>query len=225
MTVDVVVPVYAKTEQTEDMARRSVYNLREKHGDTVRIIIIDNGADADRDFGGDVYERFETNRGYGGGVNAGLEHTVSDPVVVSSIDIFITTPFDVLRLASYANIAQGLISPNAHRVRDGIDTEELEQPDCDFWGGIFAMPRALFESLGGIDTENFPLRFGDTDFGVRAAKAGWPVQRDPQIVVQHHDPSLSTTFMPTDDMLTEWDRLFELHGDFVQDAWKAKQWR
>jgi GT2 family glycosyltransferase len=219
VVIDVVVPVYAKNAVTEAMAHASLANLKDGNPEA-RVIVVDNGAAADRDFPHDVYVRLTENRGFAGGTNTGLALTESEFIGVSSIDVFMP-PGTIRQLVD----RRAVVSPLARRWRYGVETDEWEQPRCCFWGGLFVMHREVYEATGGMDEQTFPLRFSDTDFGVRCAKAGFRLRRSRQAVVEHHDPSISTLFMNDDDMRAEYDRLFAVHGEFTPDAWSYKQWR
>lgn len=223
--IDVVVPVYAITDFTVDMARRSLAQLKANTPGAC-VIVVDNGSTTDRSaiFPNDVYLRLEANQGFAGGVNHGLRATTSDPIAVGSIDVFVP-PGWLEPLCKAAIENNGVASPAATRVRYGVDSGESEQPNCVYWGGLFVMTRAVYEATGGMDEENFRLRYSDTDFGVRAAKAGFWLGRVTETLVEHHDPSISTLFMPADEQDAEWERLFEIHGQFPMDAWHLGHWQ
>lgn len=223
MPTDVIVPVYTKTAYTEELASMSLWQLKHSQPD-LNIILVDNGWPHDR-FGTlcHDYIRLEENQGYAGGVNAGLERSTSDIIVVSSIDVFV--PQNWLWHLSYRVVAEGggIASPAAKRFMYGTDLDELEAPECAFWGGIFAMTRDVYDTIGGLDTENFRLRWSDTDYAIRAVKAGFYVGRVHELVVEHRDPSISTLFMDKVEVDQELQRLYEVHGEFEFGRWKAEQ--
>lgn len=216
--VDVIVPVYTRNETSEQMAYKSLAQLRANSPDYMRLIVVDNGWHEDRDFGADVYIRFDENRGYAGGVNAGLDVCNAATVVVSSIDVFVPVAW-MYPLVVSAQETIGVISPLARRYLYGVDTGEDEVPNCVYWGGIFAVPLFVMRELGGMDAVNFPLRYADTDFGVRAAKAGFFVARQPMVTVEHHDPSMSTLFMDRGEQDAELAKLQAIHGKFPMHEW------
>lgn len=223
MSVDIVVPVYVKNEYSLALARHSIPQLMERS--RARVIVVDNGSElSELDLPHDLFVSLPENRGYSGGVNAGLLLADADVVVISSIDVFVPEGWQepVVHDALYH---WGVASPSAVKIRYGTNTGELESPLCVYWGGIFAAPRAIFDQLGGMDVDNFPLRFADTDFGVRAAKAGFWVGRVDDVLVEHHDPSMSTLFMPTEELQREYDRLFEVHGEFPMYEWHLGHWQ
>lgn len=223
MDVDIIVPVYVKNQYSFDMAKRSIQQLIERSD--ARVIVVDNGSGLrDDDLPSHQFVKLPLNRGYSGGVNSGVLLSTADMLVISSIDVFVPEGWqEPLTEAAAKN--RGVASPSAVKFRYGTDTGEMEVPQCVYWGGIFAVPYDVFMALGGMDSSNFPLRFADTDFGVRAAKAGWWVGRVEEVVVEHHDPSMSTLFMPTEELQRELDHLFEVHGEFPMYEWHLGHWQ
>ena len=215
--LDIIVPVYAKTPQTAEMARESVRTLRETTRSVFTLVAIDNGSTVPLDLDCEVL-RLDENAGYAGGVNAGLVLSEGEFICVSSIDVFTPHDWDTQMIAT-ANARRGIASPRARRWMYGVDLGEWEQPDCCYWGGIFVMPRVVYETIGGLDTVNFPLRFSDTDYAVRAARAGFWLGRVARVIVEHRDPSISTLFMNSEAVQAEYERLFERHGQFEPFAW------
>jgi GT2 family glycosyltransferase len=215
--IDVILPVYATTDQLVDMAWEALSRL-----DGARRIVVDNGWHLDRRFPCEVYVRLGENQGYAGGVNAGLELATAEAIVVGSIDVYVRPGWH--RLVEVALERGGIATPQAERYLDGEPTGDFELPDCDYWGGIFAMPREVYSTIGGMDTEHFRLRHGDTDYAIRAAKAGIWVGRVPEVVVEHRDPSMSTLLMGEAAVAEEFERLQQVHGPFEVYEWKASDW-
>jgi O-antigen biosynthesis protein len=52
--------------------------------------------------------------------------------------------------------------------------------------------RALFERLGGMDAEHFPVAFNDVDFCLRAREAGYEVIYTPHATLYHHESVTKT---------------------------------
>ncbi len=52
--------------------------------------------------------------------------------------------------------------------------------------------RAVFEKLGGLDEERFPVAFNDTDFCLRAREAGYEVIYTPYAALYHHESVTKT---------------------------------
>jgi GT2 family glycosyltransferase len=75
------------------------------------------------------------------------------------------------------------------------DDGRWEKPlDVEFViGALFAVPRDLWDRLGGFDDFYNPAYFEDADFCARARRAGRAVVCDPALRVRHHG-NVSTEF-------------------------------
>jgi GT2 family glycosyltransferase len=52
--------------------------------------------------------------------------------------------------------------------------------------------RKVFDELGGLDAENLPVAFNDTDFCLRAREAGYEVLYTPHAALYHHESVTKT---------------------------------
>ena len=52
--------------------------------------------------------------------------------------------------------------------------------------------RAVFEEIGGLDAENLPVAFNDTDFCLRTREAGFEIVYTPHAVLYHHESVTKT---------------------------------
>lgn len=52
--------------------------------------------------------------------------------------------------------------------------------------------RAVFDEIGGLDAENLPVAFNDTDFCLRAREAGYEVIYTPHATLYHHESVTKT---------------------------------
>ncbi|MCA9880845.1 MAG: glycosyltransferase, partial [Thermomicrobiales bacterium] len=52
--------------------------------------------------------------------------------------------------------------------------------------------RAVFDEIGGLDAENLPVAFNDTDFCLRAREAGYEVVYTPHATLYHHESVTKT---------------------------------
>jgi GT2 family glycosyltransferase len=52
--------------------------------------------------------------------------------------------------------------------------------------------RAVFEEIGGLDAENLPVAFNDTDFCLRTREAGFEVVYTPHAALYHHESVTKT---------------------------------
>ncbi|HZS36048.1 MAG TPA: glycosyltransferase [Polyangia bacterium] len=92
--------------------------------------------------------------------------------------------------------------------------------DVDYCSAAFLLtPRALFESLGGLDEAFAPAYYEDADYCVRAWKAGRRVIYDPDAVVLHYEFASSASRAQAIRMQAERRGLFaEKHAE-----WLARQ--
>jgi GT2 family glycosyltransferase/glycosyltransferase involved in cell wall biosynthesis len=179
------------------------------------IIVVDNGStDGSAAF---LAERFpqvhvvalETNRGFGGGANAGVRAARNGIVVLLNNDMRVDAGFLDPLLAGFRNESVFAVSCQiffsdpekrreetglteghwrdgtlrlGHRVDDGI----RDLYPC-FWGGggSCAFDRAKFLEMGGFDPLLRPFYIEDADLGYRAWKRGWQVLYQPASVVFH----------------------------------------
>jgi GT2 family glycosyltransferase len=70
----------------------------------------------------------------------------------------------------------------AYMLQDGSPEAQLKEPfEVDWLPGMGTLvPATIYTALGGFDQTWFPQYFGDTDFCLRARKAGIPVMVDPR---------------------------------------------
>jgi GT2 family glycosyltransferase/tetratricopeptide (TPR) repeat protein len=87
-------------------------------------------------------------------------------------------------------------------------------------GAFMAMPRTLFDRLGGFDEANFIIAYNDIDMCLRAREAGEIILYDPHITLIHHE-SISRGANLTKDMVA-WDcaELEALHRRWGQALFK-----
>lgn len=72
-------------------------------------------------------------------------------------------------------------------VDSAVHSEPLAVDACR--GNLVAIPRAVVEAIGYPDAKNLPQYFADTDYSLRATKAGFACQLDPLAVVEEMEHS------------------------------------
>jgi GT2 family glycosyltransferase len=75
--------------------------------------------------------------------------------------------------------------------------------DWDFGlvaGRFMFFPKELWRDVGGFD-ERLRSHMGDTDFAIRAERAGWPIHDVPQVAVDHDGPPGALDRVSTFDRL------------------------
>ena len=156
------------------MTKECVYSLAQDH--PAQLIVVDNGSPID--FPSNI--RLPVNRGYTGGVNAGIKHAKKSIICVANNDMIIPPGwvkalYDVF-WAGY-DVAC-LATTNA------VDTGEGIQPAnkvTDFW----ALPRKVQEQVGLLDERFDQGSFGDTDYAARIIQAGFKIGKNWDFWVTH----------------------------------------
>lgn len=235
MLVSVVIPCHGGVEDT----RACVRSLLAQHGGPeLQILIVDNGspdatARLDAEFAGVEVLCQGRNRGFAGGVNAGLRAARGDLVLVLNNDTLAAPSLlrCLLRaLASDRRIA--LVAPVSNRVKgaarvdvgavgaDATGRAELETllagqhggriEDVETLSGLCLLARRpLWQDLGGFD-ERFALgNFEDDDLCLRARLRGHRLVIARDAFLHHHGhrtfDSLGLDYRRT---LAEHERLF-----------------
>lgn len=105
--------------------------------------------------------------------------------------------------------------------RDGHPqaSEFMFRREVDYCSGVFLMtPRALFESLGGLDTRYSPAYYEDADYCVRLIQAGHRNLYEPAAVVLHYEFASSGNYEAAARLQAEHRRVFaQRHAEFLVD--------
>ena len=103
--------------------------------------------------------------------------------------------------------------------RDGHPqaSEFMFRREVDYCSGVFLMtPRALFESLGGLDTRYSPAYYEDADYCVRLIGAGYGNVYEPAVVVLHYEFASSGNFEAAARLQAEHRQIFgSRHAEFL----------
>lgn len=87
--------------------------------------------------------------------------------------------------------------------------EYMFRRDVDYCSGAFLMtPRAIFESLGGFDTDYAPAYYEESDYCVRLVKKGLRVVYDPRIMITHYEFASSSGFSDAVALQQQHRRIF-----------------
>lgn len=215
--LSVVVPVYALDDAAVAMALGCLEAFREHTAEPFELICVDNGSVGLEEAAeiADKVVRLDPNRGFSGGVNAGLAIAEGEYLAVGSADTFPCPGWAPPLMKSRF----GLATPFEKRA-NGKRVQPKPRMG-GFFGNLWVMRREVYETLGPLDTERFPLRYGDTDYAIRAAKAGfWVGQVEGSFAVQiakHH----SRQFMTDEEVYAERDLLIAHHGHRFFGDWLA----
>lgn len=223
MLTSIIVPVFALDRPTVEMACRTLDAFRapEPH----ELIVVDNGgapeAVALRDHA-DLYVRLLPNKGFAGGANAGCHRARGDVLMVGSADTY-PLPGYLGPLRAACLRYNGLATPYEADADGDPVSEEGNVRRGDFFGNLMAMPRAMYEWLGGFDEYRFPLTRADTDFAIRAAKAGFWVGRAPGAYVVQEAKHHARGYMDEKALRAENRRLEALHGAKSFGYWQQQE--
>jgi GT2 family glycosyltransferase len=215
--VSVVVLGYNRFAETTQDCLASL--LADPDCDDWQLVVVDNGSDApNRDAFEQARERYprmelvrlEENRGYPGGMNAGLEKAKGESIVLVSSDVLLPVgTVGCLSAAMQAHPDAGLIGPvsnyagNEQRIfiEAGLPVAEVLRA-----GGLFAdaggedvsclaafrldfccvcLRRGVYQELGGFDEAFNPGYYEDFDYSLRVRNAGYPVLIAEHVFVYH----------------------------------------
>ena len=208
-TVSAVVPTYNRA----DLVRSIVRNLRAQTHPPDQIVVVDNGSsDATqivaRELGTDLLV-FPENRGFAAAVNAGIQHSSGEWLLIANNDVVLEPAWIERLLASLerhnALFGTGkLLRKDAGRTLDG--SWDLVSRAAYAWrcgygrqdGNVWSIPRKIwlapmtaaifhrtvFERVGLLETR-FESYYEDVEFGVRCALARVEGLYEPAAVAVH----------------------------------------
>jgi GT2 family glycosyltransferase len=166
MKLSVISPMMVLNGDTARMAElmmRDVAEERSLHEGEIEFIIVDN-ASTHGSFAmianSDIYVKLPKNRGWGGGLNAGMKLASGDYLLFANNDVRIK-PGWFSKLIDRFESSEKIGTISIHS-RGG------------FSGAFFAVRREIYELIGDFDEENFPLGHAqDCDYLYRLMKEGW----------------------------------------------------
>ena len=152
------------SEELANMTKQMIHDIREGMNAECEFIIVDNASTYGSEYmieGADIYVRLPENKGWGGGLNAGMKLASGEYFVFVNNDITINqTGWAEKLIGRFESKAKiGTISMNG---RGG------------FSGAFFAIRKEIYDKIGGFDEENFPLGHAqDCDYLYRLMYEGW----------------------------------------------------
>jgi len=165
----------------------------------------------------------ETNLGWIGGINKGMESVgnESEVIIFANNDILITEDGWLQRLLNHFTIEVGAVGPVSNYVmgrqsvafnHEGIH----EEPTGSLIGFFFAVRRRVIEQIGGLDT-----RFGigggeDHDYSIRIKNAGWEMKIARDVYIHHTG---SRSFKPMLGGEKEYDAYWKKKDKEVIKKW------
>lgn len=210
----IVIPVHGKLDYTLACLRSLVET---QLPDDVEVIVVDDASPDDTGtvlpaVAGLRYHRNATNLGFVGSCNAGAAMARGTYVVFLNNDTTLTPGWlDALLRTFETHPDTGLagaqlVYPDGRLQESGgivfsdgsgWNFGRFEDPrhpaytfvrEADYCSGAaIALPRALFERLGGFDARYAPAYYEDTDLAMKVREAGLKVRVQPASVVVHHE--------------------------------------
>jgi glycosyltransferase involved in cell wall biosynthesis len=176
----VTIPVWSRTPDLADMARRTIDRVWEVARVPTEVVVIDNGSPVEVPLLARVY-RFPENQGVSVGWNAGIRVSSAPVVAVLNSDCRVEPGWDEALLDA-ANDGRRIAFPYT----DHCDGRGFTRPDQGGTAGwCFALTRELYGEIGPFD-EWFSPAFGeDTDYWHRAWELGVELSPVPAARVVH----------------------------------------
>lgn len=209
--ISLIIPVYNMDSNLTTLTNKCVKSAH-KTAPGIEIIVVDDGSPIK--YKSDLAKviPLKDNRGYSYAVNAGLEASDGDILIVGNNDLFFRENWLDKLLAV---LDEGFDVATCW-VGDQKDSPEFKIDNAIKEGGligsIFAMTNDVYEDIGGFDTR-FRGYFSDRDFQERAEQQGYRVGMNHGLVIDHVSKATYKLVDPDDDEYEEAKRLFEIkHG-------------
>jgi glycosyltransferase involved in cell wall biosynthesis len=178
--LSVTIPVWSRTPELADMARRTVERVWEVARVPTEVVVVDNGSPVEVPLPARVY-RYPENRGVSVGWNAGIRHSSAPVVAVLNSDCRVEPGWDEA-LVDAATDGRRIAFPYT----DHCDGRGFTRPDQGGTAGwCFVLTRELCEEIGAFDEWFSPAFCEDTDYWHRAWQLGVELSPVPAARVVH----------------------------------------
>jgi glycosyltransferase involved in cell wall biosynthesis len=195
--LSVTVPVWSRTRELADIARRTVERVWEVARVPTEVVVIDNGSPVEVPLPARVY-RYPENRGVSVGWNTGIRLSSAPVVAVLNSDCRVDPGWDEALLEA-ATDGRRIAFPYT----DHCDGQGFTRPDQGGTAGwCFVLTRELYDEIGPFDEWFSPAFCEDTDYWHRAWKLAIELSPVPSARVVH---ARRTSSQP------EADRLLRAH--------------
>lgn len=209
-TIDIIIPVYNALDQV----RECIASILAHRDDDVSLIVVNDASQVHvarwlrqelTEVERVTFIDKPVNEGYLNAVNDGLEKSGASIVICQNSDTLVfETFFDDLRRVFASDPKIGIVNPvstwaNWTRIPfpEGMTVPDLNAYVRGMWDGdvvdigcasgfSMAMRREMVEEVGPFDEIFAPGYWEETDYCMRALKAGWRVVCAPGIFVFHH---------------------------------------
>lgn len=239
--IDIVIPAFNQLHYCQQCVSTILQNTTRPY----RLILVDNGStDGVAAFFDSVPDatviHHETNRGFAGGVNAGIAASTGDVLLLNSDTLVPKGWLEQLENALYRDPSIGIAGPMSNCVSGaqeipGLDFANMEEIDAfaarhaqshlGQWkpverlvGFCMLIRRAVVNALGGFD-ESFGIgNFEDDDYCLRARRAGWQLAMAEDAFVFHYG---NRTFAGMGIAGADWDDLMGRNQRYFIEKWTA----
>ncbi len=189
MKTSVIIPCYFLTQELIDMTKNCIESLEYDKPD--ELIIVDDGSPMYVDKfevpEGIAYQHIKMpeNKGFAWAVNEGLKAANGSILVILNNDT-VCTPNWLTELIKPIEEMGYDISSIRTTDGDGWSTED-KITDNDKFGSCWAMKKATYEKLGGLDTGfgDGASAFEDTDYRRRAMEANMRIAKNHKGLIEH----------------------------------------
>jgi glycosyltransferase involved in cell wall biosynthesis len=178
--LSVTIPVWSRTPELADMARRTIERVWEVARIPTEVVVVDNGSPVEIPLVARVH-RYPENRGVAVGWNTGIRLSSAPVIAVLNSDCLVEPGWDEALLAA-ATDGRRIAFPYT----DHCDGQGFVRPDQGGTAGwCFALTRELFDEVGPFDEWFSPAFCEDTDYWHRAWKLGVELSPVPAARVVH----------------------------------------
>jgi glycosyltransferase involved in cell wall biosynthesis len=178
--LSVTIPVWSRTPELADMARRTIERVWEVARVPTEVVVIDNGSPVEIPLPARVY-RYPENRGVSVGWNTGIRLSSAPVVAVLNSDCRVEPGWDEA-LCDAATDGRRIAFPYT----DHCDGRGFTRPDQGGTAGwCFAVTKELYGEIGPFDEWFSPAFCEDTDYWHRAWQLGVELSPVPAARVVH----------------------------------------
>lgn len=133
----------------------------------------------------------------------------------SRADWFLVTDIDVHCTGKFTGQMQNFKDDTIYGVKFHKNYMGFEEPWIDGW--IYAIPRRIYQAIGGFDEEFEGSGFEDLDYCYRAIKAGFQLQKVYRLPFIHLEVGVKREFSPDYDEVRQRniERAKRKHPEFV----------
>lgn len=214
MRASVIIPAYIVDDEVDDCYRRMMESLGqalEQPAET-EIILVENGSyRCGNILRPHPHVHYTRPLGCSRSQNLGLALATGDYLCIVSVDVVFKDPNWLNTLINeYQRVGPGILSPD-DQGRTGVWEES--------WYAVWMTDQQTFRRVGYLD-ERLNYLYGDQDYSIRMAKAGFKVQRTGAVQVDHSHERSTLSKMHYDAAAEE-AIMLERYGCYHFREWVA----